>query len=152
MSNKTQLQTNNTALDALITRVNAAKDVAASLPESGGGGGGGSMETCTVTITIGLSGGIPGYVAYTSVHNNEVVAYNKMFDESTSIEIICLCGSMLVVNETYTRVSHTYENLQEIANNASGVSHLGNPTIRTFQVTAPANGTASLRIETDGGV
>lgn len=35
MSNKTQLQTNNTNLDALIARVNSAKDVAASLPESG---------------------------------------------------------------------------------------------------------------------
>jgi hypothetical protein len=35
MSNKTQLQTNNNALDALITRVNAAKDVAASLPDAG---------------------------------------------------------------------------------------------------------------------
>lgn len=47
MSNKTQLQTNNTALDALITRVNAAKDTAASLPEAGGSGG---AETCTVTM------------------------------------------------------------------------------------------------------
>lgn len=47
MSNKTQLQTNNTALDALITRVNAAKDVAASLPDAGGGSGG-NVETCTV--------------------------------------------------------------------------------------------------------
>lgn len=37
MSNKTQLQTNNTNLDSLITRVNAAKDVAAALPEAGGG-------------------------------------------------------------------------------------------------------------------
>ena len=37
MSNKTQLQTNNTNLDALISRVNAAKNVAASLPEAGGG-------------------------------------------------------------------------------------------------------------------
>lgn len=37
MANKTQLQTNNTNLDALITRVNAAKDVAASLPEAAGG-------------------------------------------------------------------------------------------------------------------
>lgn len=52
MSNKTQLQTNNTNLDALITRVNAAKDTAASLPEAGSGGsGGGSVETCTVTVT-----------------------------------------------------------------------------------------------------
>lgn len=49
MSNKTQLQTNNTALDALITRVNAAKDVAASLPEASGSGGGGTM---TVSVTV----------------------------------------------------------------------------------------------------
>lgn len=33
MSNKTQLQTNNTNLDALIARVNTAKDAAASLPD-----------------------------------------------------------------------------------------------------------------------
>lgn len=49
MSNKTQLQTNNTALDTLITRVNAAKDVAASLPEAGGSGG---IEVCTMTIEM----------------------------------------------------------------------------------------------------
>lgn len=36
MSNKTQLQQNNNNLDALITRVNEAKDVAASLPGPGG--------------------------------------------------------------------------------------------------------------------
>ena len=48
MSNKTQLQTNNTNLDALISRVNAAKNVAASLPEAGGSGG--SLETVTVTF------------------------------------------------------------------------------------------------------
>lgn len=52
MSNKTQLQTNNTALDALITRVNAAKDTAASLPEAGGGGGstGSGVETYTLVV------------------------------------------------------------------------------------------------------
>lgn len=38
MSNKSQLQTNNTNLDALISRVNAAKNTAASLPEAGGDG------------------------------------------------------------------------------------------------------------------
>lgn len=52
MSNKTQLQTNNTTLDTLITRVNAAKDTAASLPEAGSGSGGGaSVETANVTVT-----------------------------------------------------------------------------------------------------
>lgn len=51
MSNKQQLQTNNIKLDALIERVNAAKDTAASLPEAGGSGGTGSIETCVVTFT-----------------------------------------------------------------------------------------------------
>ena len=45
MSNKTQLQTNNTNLDALITRVNAAKDTAASLPDAGNGSGSGASFT-----------------------------------------------------------------------------------------------------------
>ena len=52
MSNKTQLQTNNTALDALIARVNAAKDTAASLPEAGGGSGDGGITTCVVTLSL----------------------------------------------------------------------------------------------------
>lgn len=55
MSNKTQLQTNNTNLDTLIARVNAAKNTAASLPEGGSGGssgGGDGIETCTVTISM----------------------------------------------------------------------------------------------------
>lgn len=47
MSNKTQLQTNNTALDALIRRVKTAKYVVAFLPEAGGSGG---VETCTVRL------------------------------------------------------------------------------------------------------
>ena len=50
MSNKTQLQANNTALDGYIARINAAKEVAASLPEAGGSGGG-SVETCTVKFS-----------------------------------------------------------------------------------------------------
>lgn len=47
MSNKTQLQTNNTVLDALITRVSVAKDTVASLPEAGGGS---SYEIETFTV------------------------------------------------------------------------------------------------------
>lgn len=56
MSNKVQLQTNNTALDALITRVNAAKNTAASLPEAGGSGGEVSVKTCTVTFNVTSNG------------------------------------------------------------------------------------------------
>ena len=51
MSNKTQLQTNNTSLDGYIARINAAKEVAASLPEAGGSGGG-SVETCIVRLSF----------------------------------------------------------------------------------------------------
>ena len=54
MSNKTQLQTNNTNLDTLITRVNAAKDVAASLPEAGGTGGEDNVEVVDVDILVNL--------------------------------------------------------------------------------------------------
>lgn len=52
MSNKTQLQTNNTTLDDYIARINAAKETAASLPEAGSGGG--SVETCTVTMNTAV--------------------------------------------------------------------------------------------------
>lgn len=50
MSNKTQLQTNNTALDGYIARINAAKEVAAGLPEAGGSGGSGSGGTISVAV------------------------------------------------------------------------------------------------------
>lgn len=48
MSNKTQLQANNLMLNTFINRINAAKDVAASLPEAGSG-----LETCQVNIADG---------------------------------------------------------------------------------------------------
>lgn len=63
MSNKEKLQTNNDTLDALISRVNAAKDIAASLPEAGGGGsGGGNSETVIGAVAqngpLGVEGGV----------------------------------------------------------------------------------------------
>ena len=48
MSSKTQLQTNNSALDGYIARINAAKEVVASLPEAGSGGGSG-VNTIKIT-------------------------------------------------------------------------------------------------------
>lgn len=58
MLNKTQLQTNNTALDGYIARINAAKDVAASLPEAGSGGGsGGGLETVTISVSCTVEPG-----------------------------------------------------------------------------------------------
>lgn len=101
MSNKTQLQTNNTSLEALITRVNAAKDTAASLPEAGSTedlnsiitelenkvatlntalddkASGGSFKTCTVTVNV--TGDAPpniAYVAATTVENGSLGSYH----------------------------------------------------------------------------
>lgn len=54
MSNKTQLQTNNTNLASYIDRVTALIDMANGLPEADGSGG--SVETCNVEITLNVAG------------------------------------------------------------------------------------------------
>jgi hypothetical protein len=97
MSNKTQLQTNNNALDALITRVNAAKDVAASLPEAGSGGGGstGGVEYEIITIP---SGAISATYTLPRV-TNAYGAYNDSFKDldsaaSTGYLLIGICDTL----------------------------------------------------------
>jgi hypothetical protein len=102
MSNKTQLQTNNTKLDALITRVNAAKDVAASLPEAGGSGGGSSMISVTISDTAIMNG------AYYFDENNivqQVVAETKTVNAlsgivftKTPMELIIASGNYILSN------------------------------------------------------
>lgn len=87
MSNKTQLQTNNNALDALITRVNTAKDTAASLPDAGGSGGG-SVETCTVNI----AGDGDGMVHYTSCINGQIDVVCGAFSNGAALNNV-VCGS-----------------------------------------------------------
>jgi hypothetical protein len=56
MSNKTQLQTNNANLQSFIDRVNAAKDIAASLPDAGTGGGG-SIDPISGMPIVRIPGG-----------------------------------------------------------------------------------------------
>ncbi len=124
MSNKTQLQTNNTSLEALITRVNAAKDIAASLPEAGGTedldsviteletkvvtlnniledktSGAGSFETCTITINVtGDTSTIIEYIVATTVENGSLSQYSLLSSgnnvTSATIEHV-LCGSAI---------------------------------------------------------
>lgn len=86
MSNKTQLQTNNASLDGYIARINAAKDVAAGLPDAGSGGA--SVETCTVTIEyadadFGGIGAIP-----------ESVIYGSILDDNGNIQTVTLQGGI----------------------------------------------------------
>lgn len=94
MSNKTQLQTNNTKLDALITRVNAAKDVAASLPEAGGGGGV-SLETSSVTIECSFT---RYAVSYTSVDSSGNVIYKTDTNFAYPYTITCLKNSCVAIS------------------------------------------------------
>lgn len=54
---KSQLQTNNSKLSALITELQGKA--------AGGGSGGGSVETCTVVLTAEQYGYRPYYYAYT---------------------------------------------------------------------------------------
>lgn len=96
MSNKTQLQTNNTALDALITRVNAAKDTAASLPEASGGGGG-SVETCNVDITPRD----PSTVSY--VNNGRVIS--ETISGATTTRLTVSKNTVLAINLGWSSTS-----------------------------------------------
>ena len=92
MSNKTQLQTNNSALDALITRVNAAKDTAASLPEAGSGGG--SVETCTLELTTNTQ---LTYVNYSTMDSDGKIKWEQVSKVSNSISLTVICGTLVQV-------------------------------------------------------
>lgn len=71
MSNKTQLQTNNASLDEFITRINAAKEVAAGLPEAGSGG-----TSNIVSITVDNQSGAALYYFNADKIRSEVPSDN----------------------------------------------------------------------------
>lgn len=110
MSNKQQLQTNNTNLDALITRVNAAKDAAASLPDACDGR---EIETCTVTFNnTSLSDGdcYVRYLAYVAVENG--IEYNRDIYLTDLVSDYTIqnvkCGSLIFfVSEHFTNSFYT---------------------------------------------
>lgn len=118
MSNKTQLQTNNTDLDALIARVNAAKDTASSLPDAGSGGsGGGSVETCTVTIQanyrtyVFLTVYSNGYITVESV---PVDAGNVVTVENVVKNSMMACIFMYYTNARYELYSYQPVNIDNV--------------------------------------
>ena len=100
MSNKTQLQTNNTALDGYIARINAAKEIAASLPEAGGGDT--EIETCVVTIN-------GGYIAYYTTFSEDGIMHgtNKTFNSSDSITVVKKTVFTIDSHYTVLRVTTT---------------------------------------------
>ena len=111
MSNKTQLQTNNTNLDALITRVNAAKDVAASLPEAGGESDG-NVETCTITFTVSIPGNAT-ICYYTDGNTLELKTTNTnnttIIIPMNSIVVMTGWNAMVSANGLYSEIFYDME-------------------------------------------
>jgi hypothetical protein len=97
MSNKTQLQTNNASLEEYITRINAAKEVAAGLPEAGGGG---SVETSNVTIAASVS---PVAIKYSPTLGEATLW--QADEPGSSAQIECVKGTIIQVvgNGLHTR-------------------------------------------------
>lgn len=155
-SGSEDLDTELTAQESLISQLSTILDSKASGGNSSNTGTSTQLEVCTVTISYSSNpDGSYGGVAYMSVENNEVIACNYLLSEWAAlggIEITCLCNSLLVVNETSLRVNHTYENLIEIKD-VRNLGYIGDSNkTRVFQVIAPANGSASLTIEIEGGL
>jgi hypothetical protein len=115
MSNKTQLQTNNTQLASLIQTL---QDKAA------GGSGGGSVETCTININVQSGGSAQKYFASTGIIG---ISYINEFGELSILEnqgemktswsgsIVCRCGTPLSVSlSIFTYISSVSTNNTEI--------------------------------------
>ena len=128
MSNKTQLQTNNTTLDGYITRINAAKEVAASLPEAGGSGSSGDIETCTVTINCYPEYGAPIDIFAAMTWDGASISMTTGGNTGSSQYIIenVVCGSILVLygygsgSSGSNHINSAYSNNIEVI---SGVRH-----------------------------
>ena len=126
MSNsKQQLQTNNSALDALITRINTAKGTAASLPNAGGGsGGGGSTDICAVEIYANAP--VAGdatfyYIDATGTLCTKVI--NGMDLMMDSVILQCAKNSMIYSPMVFGNMSgDSYNNIQRIDLNCIFVS------------------------------
>lgn len=111
MSNKTQLQTNNTTLASLTDRVLAAKDTAAALPDAGGG----SVETCTVKLETG-SGAYGVYYATTITNGNIDVSTGTIADEGlvnyipdSVAAVEAICDSFMCVDVSDFRFASSVE-------------------------------------------
>lgn len=145
MSNKTQLQTNNTALDGYIARINAAKEVAASLPDAGGGG---SIETCTVIIAVHVSypyAAPDTLVSFTQYENGSIIAGSEVIDDISTVgdkvilkNVICNSAISISLSGIY---SHYYT---QIDNDTTQLIYGIQGEIMVYN--APVNDGDSVRI------
>lgn len=137
MSNKTQLQTNNTTLDGYIARINAAKDVAAELPEAGSGGGG-SVEACTVEI-VHMSNTIL-HLVYIDADTGSYKYLQDLNENTTTIN--CVCNTSITLILTNPVAGYSIDNMTNLIPYTSWF---------TFGLDAPANGVATITLMTSAG-
>lgn len=83
MSNKEQLQENNIALAEYITRVNAAKETAANLPQGGG-------VSFTTDETLYLENGVLGVNTATDVEGDNTLPITSaaVYETVGNIEVL----------------------------------------------------------------
>lgn len=85
-----QLTTNTTTIDELITLAN-------NLPDAGSGGsGGGSVETCTVTIGAGSLMSGPVYCTVLSETGANFNTFTHEYNEVSTVENV-ICNSILAL-------------------------------------------------------
>lgn len=144
MSNKTQLQTNNATLDSYITRINAVKDIAASLPEAGSGGG--SVETCNITLNY-VTGSMLGLlsISYTKLGANgcEIVHVEpSTFQNYTTVLENVVCKSLILIGieEIILSNNEVSSNIIDFGNDY-GIKPMN---MNIFLPTSPENGTITI--------
>lgn len=134
MSNKTQLQTNNAKLEALITEL-----------QGKAAGGGSSVETCTVEIVIPKYSEIRA-IHYVAFRNGETVSVVDDTDyltaQTVTIENV-VCRSTLVLMYTlYGQSSSWYDYVVSVS---GGNKCLEEPGIySSVYITASNNETATI--------
>lgn len=126
MSNKTQLQTNNTTLASLIQTLQ-------------GKATGGAVETCTVNIISSDSNGRPWFYAYTYLDSNGEIVIGKVLNNSSSNVTIenVLCGSLIIV-----RLYRSFYGLRNYVN-AEHITDF-DTDVYAIQITAPSGGIAQF--------
>ena len=134
MSNKTQLQANNTQLASLIQTLQG-KAV-------GGGGGGASVETCTVKLGDSSYASMRPYCySYTHLDNNGNVTSTAVKNNSAATVTLnnVVCGSVVTVY-WYTNISTSNYSIERAT-----LLTTYDKYFNAFKITASAGETAHIK-------